>query len=274
MAPDDGSNDLANLREQVKTVKHLLSRTRAQQVQAVSVKSATKKLVAEYFNNVRPQFQQRGLDDDSLAGLDHWMQQLLTLTQKAALKSIYNRTIKSVDQELNGVEVALVTVSTSPGDSTATELDGKELGITRTLTNLVPSAGASYEQACSDLRDGNRRSYRGAAAELREALREVLDHLAPDKDVTGQPNFKLEKDTKGPTMQQKVRFILKSRGKNKTQTKVPENVVSLIEDRVGALARSVYNRSSLSTHVATSKQEVQQIKGYVDVVLGEVLEIA
>jgi hypothetical protein len=108
---------------------------------------------------------------------------------------------------------------------------------------------------------------------LREALRETLDYLAPDNDVIAQPGFKLEKDATRPTMQQKVRFILKSRGKNKSQTEAPENAVSVIEERVGALARAVYNRSSVSTHVGTAKQEVQQIKAYVDVVLGELLEI-
>ena len=108
---------------------------------------------------------------------------------------------------------------------------------------------------------------------LREALREVLDHLASDKDVTARPGFKLEADQKKPTMKQKVRFILASRGEGKTQTAPAENSTSLVEERVGALARSVYDRSSLSTHVGTTKQEVQQVKAYVDVVLTELLEI-
>ena len=124
------------------------------------------------------------------------------------------------------------------------------------------------------MRDNTRYSYRGVAAELREALREVLEYLAPDKIVTSQENFKLEKDQKKPTMKQKVQYILKSRGKNKSQIEAPENAVAVVEEKVGALARSVYNRSSASTHVCTSKQEVQQIKAYVDVVLGELLEIA
>lgn len=75
-------------------------------------------------------------------------------------------------------------------------------------------------------------------------------------------------------MKQKVRYILKSRGKNKTVSEAPEKAVEIVEEMVGALARSVYSRSSLSTHVGTTKQEVQQVKAYVDVVLGELLEIA
>ncbi|MFZ2147916.1 MAG: hypothetical protein WAV28_11910, partial [Sedimentisphaerales bacterium] len=98
--------------------------------------------------------------------------------------------------------------------------------------------------------------------------------LAPDKEIISQQNFKFEKDQIKPTMKQKVSYILKSRGKNESQIDAPENAVTLVEDKVGALARSVYNRSSVSTHIRTSKQEVQQIKAYVDVVLGELLEIA
>ena len=274
MESEDSNSHLAMLREQLKKIRNLLNRARAKQVQAQSIIRSSKNLVTQYFNDTRPVFQLNGLDDESLGGLDNWMQQLLILSQKSSLKSRYNGIVKSIDQELNGIEVALLTTSTDSPSPSIHKLDGKEKRIATTLTGLVESAGLSYEQACLDLRDNDRCSYRGAAAELRETLREVLDHLAPDKKVVSQNNFKFEKDQKQPTMKQKVRHILKSRGKNKSQTEAPESAVTLVEERVGALARSVYNRSSVSTHISTSKQEVQQIKAYVDVVLGELLEIA
>jgi hypothetical protein len=255
-------------------VKNLLSRAGMKQVHAVSIKKASKQLVNEFFNEGRPAFQSRGLDDETLGGLDEWMQELLSHAQKAALKSNYTRTLKAIEQELNGIEIALLTASPGSHASDPARLDGKEARIASTLSGLVPSAGLSYEQACWDLRDDSRRSYRGAAAELREALREVLDHLAPDGDVTAQKDFKVETGQAEPTMKQKVRFILKSRGKGKSLTAPAESSTSIVEERVGALARSVYERSSLSTHVGTTRQEVQQIKAYVDVVLGELLEIA
>ncbi|MDK1024326.1 MAG: hypothetical protein QGD92_08865 [Gammaproteobacteria bacterium] len=202
------------------------------------------------------------------------MQDLLVLSQKGSLKKRYEQTLKMILQEINGVEVALVTSTSSKNDSDALGLDGKETRIAETLHSLVPSAGMSYEQACLDLRDATRKSFRGAAAELRESLREALDHLAPDRDVTSQNGFKLERNQTTPTMKQKVRYILKSRGKSKAVTETPESAVQIIEERVGALARSVYTRSSVSTHLGTSKEEVQQIKAYIDVVLGELLEIA
>jgi hypothetical protein len=262
------------MRDHLKKIRNLLNRARAKQVQAQSIINSSKDFINQYFNDTRPVFHSNGLDNESLGGLDNWMQQLLTLTQKSSLKSKYNHTVKSIDQELNGVEIALVTATTEPQTLSTIKLDGKEQRIATTLEGLVKSARLSYEQACLDLRDDTRCSYRGAAAELREALREVLDYLAPDKKVISQENFKLEKDHNEPTMKQKVQYILKSRGKNKSQTESPGNAVDLVEERVGALARSVYNRSSVSTHISTSKQEVRQIKAYVDVVLGELLEIA
>lgn len=150
----------------------------------------------------------------------------------------------------------------------------RQLTITKALHDRVPSAGTTYEQACRDLDDAQRTCYRGVASSLREALRETLDTLAPDTDVAGQAGFHLEKDQTNPTMKQKVHYILKSRGKNNTMSKAPEKAVEIVEEMVGALARSVYDRSSLSTHVKTTKQEVQQVKAYVDVVLTELLEIA
>ena len=274
MGSQDVNSHLASVRDHLKRIKSLLNRASAKQVQAPSIITASKNLVNHYFNDTRPVFRSNSLDDESLGGLDNWTQQLLALTQKSSLKSKYDRIVKSIEQELNGIEIALVTVTTEPQAFSTIKLDGKEQRIAGTLAGLVESAALSYEQACLDLRDNTRCSYRGAAAELRETLREVLDWLAPDEDVTSQDNFKLEKDRTKPTMKQKARYILKSRGRNKSQIDAPEVTITLIEDKVGALARSVYNRSSISTHVSTSRQEVRQIKAYVDVVLGELLEIA
>ncbi|RKZ36141.1 MAG: hypothetical protein DRQ49_18400 [Gammaproteobacteria bacterium] len=274
MEQESNNGHLSILREYLKKIRNLLNQARAKQVQAQSIINSSKELVIKYFNDIRPVFQSCGLDNESLGGLDNWMQQLLNLSQKSSLKSRYDAIVKSISQELNGIEVALITTSTDSPSSSTGKMDGKEQRIATTIASLVESAGLSYKQACLDLRDNTRLSYRGAAAELREALREVLDHLAPDKKVTSQENFKFEKDQKKPTMKQKVQYILKSRGKNKSQTEAPESAVALVEERVGALARSVYTRSSVSTHISTSKQEVQQIKAYIDVVLGELLEIA
>jgi len=62
----------------------------------------------------------------------------------------------------------------------------------------LPSAALSYRQALVDISDIRRQSFRGPAAELRAAMREVVDKLAPDEDVMVADGFKLEKDRTEP----------------------------------------------------------------------------
>ena len=75
-------------------------------------------------------------------------------------------------------------------------------------------------------------------------------------------------------MKQKARYILISRAQNKTQRATAEKMFGLIEELSGEVMRAVYNRASLATHVHQSKNEVKQIKRYVDTVFFDLLEIA
>lgn len=54
----------------------------------------------------------------------------------------------------------------------------------------IEGPARSYRQAALDLDGEERISWRGTVADLREALREVLDFLAPDAQVMGQPGFR------------------------------------------------------------------------------------
>jgi hypothetical protein len=154
------------------------------------------------------------------------------------------------------------------------DLSRAEELIIETLERVVPSAAASYRQGILDLGASGKLSYRGTASEFREALRETLDHLAPDDDVAGQPGVKLEQNQTRPTMKQKVRFVLMSRERNKTQRETAERSIDLVESLAGEVARAVYNRASLATHVESARKEVQRVKRYVDTVLYDLLEIS
>ena len=85
--------------------------------------------------------------------------------------------------------------------------------------------------------------------------------------------FTLEKDRKTPTMKQKVRFVLKSRGLNQTRSSVAEKALELIETLSADIARAIYNRASLATHVETTQDEVVQLKRYIDTMLFDLLAI-
>jgi hypothetical protein len=141
------------------------------------------------------------------------------------------------------------------------------------LTNRLPSAALSYRQALSDLSDAERVSFRGTAHELREAVREVLDQLAPDEKVLKAPSFKLERDRTKPTMKQKVRFIFKDQQRSLTESGPAENAVDAIAETIASMARSTSERGSMSAHTEQTKTEVLKVKRYVEAVLQDILEV-
>jgi hypothetical protein len=144
---------------------------------------------------------------------------------------------------------------------------------------MVATAAMSYRQALTDLADDKRVSFRGPALELREALREVLDHMATDKDVMSASGYKPEKDPYGkdrttPTMKQKVRFILKQRAGGAKSYGTAEDTAIAVDAIVGDVTRSVYQLSSVATHVASERIQVMRVKRYVEAVLHDLLEIS
>jgi hypothetical protein len=153
------------------------------------------------------------------------------------------------------------------------ELTVDEGKLLAAMEAVVPTASVSYRQALADLRDRTRVSFRGPALELREALREILDHMAPDKEMASSPGFQLEKGRSGPTMKQKVRFILKKRGDGKTKASSPEDCASAVDAIIGELTRSVYDLGSLTAHVASERRQVLQVKRYIEAVLHDILHV-
>lgn len=150
---------------------------------------------------------------------------------------------------------------------TASQNDDDRQIISR-LEAVVPSAALSYDQAIRDLGDDDRVSFRGPALELREALREVLDHLAPDDEVTRVAGYKRETDRDGPTMKQKVRFIMKTR---KSSNAAPEEAVTAFNESIAGLTRAVYDLGTKATHVAGERRAVVQLRRYVVAILHDIL---
>lgn len=142
-----------------------------------------------------------------------------------------------------------------------------------TLSWISPAAAASYKQCLLDLGGAPRLSYRGVAHELREVLRETLNHLAPDNDVMAEASFKPEENTKGPTHRQKALYVLRKRKLSREAMTAPELAVSMVEELGAKITRSTYALGSASAHSISSGQEVRQLKMYVDAVLAELLEI-
>ena len=236
------------------------------------MKEEIKKTIQIYFRNTRPDLLSIGFTPDDLDPLDDLLQNALRLTADNNARSSYMRYAKKIKGQMAKIDgrlnILLGETSQQPTFRTETEKD-----ILGTLSKMIPSAASSFQQASADLEDTKRFSFRGPATELREALRETLDYLAPDEEVKKTEGFKLEKDRSTPTMRQKVHFLLKSRGRTRAAMASPEDAVITIERGLAELARSVYSQGSLSTHVANGRREVMQLKRYVEAVLCDILEI-
>jgi hypothetical protein len=240
---------------------------------STAFRGEAKEAVQYYFRETRPELADLSLDYSQIGALDAVNQHLLKLAAAPNRKSTYRACIRKLNSLRGEVEAAIEIRAISLRPQQTTRLTTPtEAAILETLDKIVPTTALSYKQALLDLADHTRPSYRGTACELREVLRELLDHLAPDSDVL-KSGAKLDKEQQRPSMKQKATFILKSRSVGDTGRKPAENAVDAIENSVGALTRSVYDRGSLSTHVATTYGEVQTLKGYADAVLADLLQI-
>lgn len=238
-------------------------------INSVPLRDEVKAVARQYMQEARHFLTRPGFETE-LALFDQHFQRLYELADGRNAASSYNWRIGSLRKTLPKVTSRL-EMQAAPVAANAPQ--GIEASIIDTLMTLIPTAGLSYRQAISDLADDNRISFRGPATELREVLREVLDHLAPDAEVTKTPGFQLEKEQKKPTMKQKVRFILRARGQGSNATAASEKAAETVDLMVGGIARSIYDLGSVVTHVAGERQTVVQLKRYVEVVLSHLLEL-
>ena len=267
---------ISDLFDQVKVLDSSLHKNLAVNVNDNSLKEKFILTANHYFSKTRPYIIATVGESEHILSHDQKWQELIRLAHGNNPKKSYSSKIKSIKKELTEFNVACLSVTAQKGidGSSLSDLTPPEKLILNTLENIVPSAAASYRQGILDLRGTERLSYRGTAAEFREALRETLDHLAPDSDVKNQPGFNLEKDVTGPTMKQKVIFILRSRGRKKPQQDSIKKSLELIESLTGDITRTTYSRASLATHLETSRTEVQRIKRYTDTIFFDLLEIS
>lgn len=254
-----------------------LGRSRAVNVNASSLREGAGEIVQIYFRQVRPELVSLRLEGTHLEAADSHMHALLRLSQGRNPKRSYVQVLRALGRVRPALaaarELRLGEGLTSSTERVGSGFDETEERILETLKSLLPSAALSYEQAISDLRLGDRVSFRGTADELRETLREVLHKLAPDKEITKAPDFKLEEGAKGPTVRQRAEFILRSRNEPGKAIKAAGDTVSQVEAAAASLMRSTFDLANLSTHVARERGQVRQLKMYVDTALAELLQI-
>jgi predicted pPIWI-associating nuclease len=241
-------------------------------INADVLRNRVRLFVQAYFRNVRPELINVGIADDVLASLDVHMQRLIELSQGRNAKTTYVRTLRSVQQERTRVLSVRERLIGERSVRLSIRHGERESRILETLAVMLPDSARSYEQALLDLRDRARTSWRGTAVELREAVREVLDHLAPDTSVMAEAGFKLEKDRKAPTMKQKATFVLRSRGLSASRRRNPQEAVTIVDELTASFVRSIYERGSATTHGSPTWEDIDRLLMYVNVVLVELLE--
>ncbi len=267
------SNRHAPQKSLLETAESLLSKVRSlqgKQVRSRPFRRDVKSFVEQYFCSARSEINLTQCADLATS-LDARMQDLLRCTHKNTIKSKYISLLKQIIRDLREVEIT--SLAQPSGASARAVAQGKETRIIETLRRFLPTAADSFQQGLMDLSSADRVSWRGTVVEFREALREVLDHLAPDEDVKAMAGYKPEKDTHSPTMKQKVMFILRSRETPSSSSKSTADSVAVVDELVGNMVRSVYQRASTATHVAADKKEASRVRDHVLLALSEILEV-
>lgn len=261
---------VTSLLADLERTRKALNQVSGHQLNSASERASIRTLVEKYFNNFRPQLKDSSSEVAHIKAADSATQELLTLCHKRGSLQKYKDLLRTIKENLVQLDSQLVSATARSPVTTRAQVDARMIV---TLRELLPSAALSYEQALIDLDQSERLSWRGPATDLREALRETLDHLAPDEELIAAPGYKQETGTNGPTMKQKVRFILRKRGKSRALSATTEDATSSIDEAIGSFVRSVYTRSSISTHTPTEKSEVARVLDLVRVVLSELLEV-
>ena len=222
-------SELSRFLKEIDTLKKAVRAVDNKQIFSRAICEQLHSCAQTYFADLRPQLR----SGEDVAAADKLFTQMHDLSRKNPSRRKCIDLLTDTRRALVRIESAVLS---QPGNITADKPTATDTLIISSLNDICPAASASYQQALEDLAQSVRISWRGSATELREALRETLDMLAPDKEVSAEPNFKLEPNAHRPTMKQKVRYILKNRGLNSGQISTSEDTTKFIEESfLGAL---------------------------------------
>jgi hypothetical protein len=262
--------DTKGLISAVGSVGKKVRAVKATQISSATVKGEMAALAGDYFSTFRPAAVAAGASPDELENADSQFRQLHQLAHKRPSTAKVDAVFKGARNALVALDGSRLQNSAVPSGARTSKSD--EL-IISSLKDVCPSAASAYEQALRDLQGSDRLSWRGPATDMREALRETLDALAPDNEVEKMQGYKLEENARRPTMRQKAKYILKNREMAGNQASLSETAVENIENAVSSITRSVYVRSNVSTHSPTSRDEVARLHGWVRLVMCDLLSL-
>jgi hypothetical protein len=116
-------------------------------------------------------------------------------------------------------------------------------------------------------------NYSGAMAEMRETLALLLDRIAPDDQVSAQPDFRLEPGQEKPTRRQRVRYAAWQRY-SAEHTKEIVSDFDLLEttcDQLAQLATGAYRVSSGMVHGMATRDMAYRVLKQWDSILAQLI---
>lgn len=264
----DALEALGQITDQLNTLSNLIARPKPKSLTPSVVQPIASAIARSYFDSIRPELRRSGVRQDLVQEVDGRLQELLRLASAPRDRNAYadlpNLSARLLD--------ATIELMKARGDQRLA-LSRTEQEILRRLAEMKPVSADSYEQALRDIAQGDRVSWRGTATEMREVLREVMQLLAPDDQVTGAPEYMPEDGQTRPTQRQRVRFILAARHTPAEAIEQAEGTLDTVEELIALLARTTYKRMNASTHGSTGVREVRNLQRYMTALLGELLSV-
>ncbi len=249
----------AEYERQLELLLKALSRRSAAHVNTADEISQVRAVVTTWFETLRPGLAAQGIAGANLRRVDEPLRSCMELTTNRSLRRRYRALLRSATRKFKqSVIVEAATKTDELG------MDPAAAQVAEKLARVASALSASYQQVHRDLRDSGRLSYRGTANELREALRELLDRLAPEDEVVKQRWFNVATSSGRPTHQQRARFVLEQRGAGSRILDVANESISIVEDGLARLVREMYNRTSAAAHTSQDAEEIRKMIRYFD----------
>jgi hypothetical protein len=116
-------------------------------------------------------------------------------------------------------------------------------------------------------------NYSSAVGEMRDTLTLLLDRIAPDEQVSGEPGFRLEPNEQKPTRRQRVRYAARQLY-NIERTKEIVSDYDLLEtacDQLAQLVTGAYRAASGMTHTTATRERAYRALKQWDSILAQLL---
>ena len=187
--------------------------------------------------------------------------------------------LKEAQRRVNNTKEALIQLGyqvalSTDRDASPTNTTFVENDVYSSLLKVSKPLGDSYAQLKKDIEDGSRLTWAGAAHELREVLRCLLELLAPDDKVMAASWYQEDRQKKspGPSHKQRALYILKQRNAGSTEQDVIKQI-EVLEEGISNIIRLTYTRMSNAAHDRKGRREAKKLLAYFDAFAHDLLDL-